>query len=57
MTKSTSEPKAKKRLPAAVPGTGGRFYRDADGNNLKSESEHMSLKKGASDNAKGATKS
>lgn len=52
MAKS-SEPKAKKkRLPAATPGTGGRFYRDAEGNNLITEAEHLSAKKVA-DNAKG----
>lgn len=57
MAKSTSESKAKKRLPAAVPGTGGRFYRDADGNNLKTETEYLSAKKAAAENGKGATKS
>lgn len=56
MAKSTPEPKAKKKLAAAVPGTGGRFYRDADGNNLITEAEHLSAKK-ATDNVKGATKS
>ena len=30
----------KQRLPAAVPGQGGRFYRDANGNNLVSEEQH-----------------
>lgn len=35
-----SETKKKQRLPAAVPGQGGRFYRDVDGNNLVNEKQH-----------------
>lgn len=33
-----------KRLDAAIPGEGGRFYRDSDGSNLMSEQEHQASK-------------
>lgn len=34
--------KSSKKLERAIPGKGGRFYRDADGSNLKAEQEHLS---------------
>lgn len=46
-TKQTRTQSQSQKLGRAIPGKGGRFYRDADGLNIKTEQEHLAAQKAA----------